>query len=265
MLTVTWRLEPAHRHRAPGLRHDDAGAAVVADGCRCRQHLGQRRHGQRRPRPSAAAAARRWRARSAWRSSVWSRSPCRSCSAAGPAATTRPSPARTFPTCQGACGRTRTSGMPSCCGTARSTTRAACSTTPRASPSTSRTDSARWWPRAALDAGRGVRAASSAALVAARPRAGAVLAALALQLTIGISMVLKGFPLWLATAHTAGRRCCCWRPCAAAACARAEPAAPVRYWQAAVLDPTQCFPGQHCGDDFRYRTAAGRSGAATSS
>jgi len=32
----------------------------------------------------------------------------------------------------------------------------------------------------------------------------AVLIALALQLTIGISMVVKGFPLWLATAHTAG-------------------------------------------------------------
>ncbi|MEJ0099005.1 MAG: COX15/CtaA family protein [Pseudomonadota bacterium] len=32
----------------------------------------------------------------------------------------------------------------------------------------------------------------------------AVLAALALQLTIGISMVVRGFPLWLATAHNAG-------------------------------------------------------------
>ena len=32
----------------------------------------------------------------------------------------------------------------------------------------------------------------------------AVLIALALQLTIGITMVLRGFPLWLATAHTAG-------------------------------------------------------------
>jgi heme a synthase len=32
----------------------------------------------------------------------------------------------------------------------------------------------------------------------------AVLAALGLQLAIGISMVLKGFPLWLATAHTGG-------------------------------------------------------------
>jgi heme a synthase len=31
-----------------------------------------------------------------------------------------------------------------------------------------------------------------------------VLSALALQLTIGISMVLRGFPLWLATAHNAG-------------------------------------------------------------
>ncbi len=30
------------------------------------------------------------------------------------------------------------------------------------------------------------------------------LAALALQLTLGISMVLRGFPLWLATAHNAG-------------------------------------------------------------
>jgi len=41
-------------------------------------------------------------------------------------------------------------------------------------------------------------------LAAARPRAGALLAALALQLGIGISMVIKGFPLPLATAHTAG-------------------------------------------------------------
>lgn len=37
-----------------------------------------------------------------------------------------------------------------------------------------------------------------------RMPAGFVLAALALQLTIGISMVLRGFPLALATAHTAG-------------------------------------------------------------
>ncbi|MFO1505340.1 MAG: COX15/CtaA family protein [Steroidobacteraceae bacterium] len=34
--------------------------------------------------------------------------------------------------------------------------------------------------------------------------AAAVLIALALQLIIGISMVLRGFPLWLATAHNAG-------------------------------------------------------------
>jgi len=39
---------------------------------------------------------------------------------------------------------------------------------------------------------------------AAHPAAIAVLAALALQLGIGISMVLAGFPLWLATAHNAG-------------------------------------------------------------
>lgn len=38
----------------------------------------------------------------------------------------------------------------------------------------------------------------------ARLRAWAVLGALALQLFIGVSMVLKAFPLWLATAHTAG-------------------------------------------------------------
>jgi heme a synthase len=38
----------------------------------------------------------------------------------------------------------------------------------------------------------------------ARPSALAVLAALALQLGIGVTMVLKTFPLWLATAHTAG-------------------------------------------------------------
>jgi cytochrome c oxidase assembly protein subunit 15 len=38
----------------------------------------------------------------------------------------------------------------------------------------------------------------------ARRSALALLAALALQLAIGITMVLKGFPLWLATAHNAG-------------------------------------------------------------
>jgi heme a synthase len=41
-------------------------------------------------------------------------------------------------------------------------------------------------------------------LAGARVRAWAVLAALVLQLLLGVSMVLKGFPLWLATAHTAG-------------------------------------------------------------
>jgi heme a synthase len=45
---------------------------------------------------------------------------------------------------------------------------------------------------------------SGRALAGARGNAWAVLAALALQLTIGVSMVLKAFPLWLATAHTAG-------------------------------------------------------------
>jgi heme a synthase len=38
----------------------------------------------------------------------------------------------------------------------------------------------------------------------ARMAAIAVLAALVLQLSIGITMVLRGFPLWLATAHNAG-------------------------------------------------------------
>jgi heme a synthase len=41
-------------------------------------------------------------------------------------------------------------------------------------------------------------------LAGARGWAWAVLAALALQLLIAASMVLKAFPLWLATAHTAG-------------------------------------------------------------
>jgi heme a synthase len=38
----------------------------------------------------------------------------------------------------------------------------------------------------------------------ARPAAIAVIAALCLQLMLGISMVMKGFPLWLATAHNGG-------------------------------------------------------------
>jgi heme a synthase len=41
-------------------------------------------------------------------------------------------------------------------------------------------------------------------LLRARAAAIAVLAALALQLTLGIGMVVKGFPLWLATAHNGG-------------------------------------------------------------
>ena len=45
---------------------------------------------------------------------------------------------------------------------------------------------------------------SSRSLAAARPRAYLVLAALGLQLAIGISMVVRTFPLWLTTAHTAG-------------------------------------------------------------
>jgi cytochrome c oxidase assembly protein subunit 15 len=45
---------------------------------------------------------------------------------------------------------------------------------------------------------------SQPSLTAARPRAYLVLAALGLQLAIGISMVLRTFPLWLTTAHTAG-------------------------------------------------------------
>jgi len=38
----------------------------------------------------------------------------------------------------------------------------------------------------------------------ARRAALAVLAALALQLALGISLVERAFPLWLATAHSAG-------------------------------------------------------------
>ncbi|HEY6457871.1 MAG TPA: COX15/CtaA family protein [Steroidobacteraceae bacterium] len=41
-------------------------------------------------------------------------------------------------------------------------------------------------------------------LVRSRPAAIAVLVALGLQLAIGITMVVKGFPLWLATAHNGG-------------------------------------------------------------
>ncbi|MFI4869479.1 MAG: heme A synthase [Steroidobacterales bacterium] len=49
-------------------------------------------------------------------------------------------------------------------------------------------------------------AALAALRLRGRPAAagGVLLAVLALQLTIGVSMVLGGFPLWLATAHNAG-------------------------------------------------------------
>lgn len=45
---------------------------------------------------------------------------------------------------------------------------------------------------------------SRPSLAAARPRAYLLLAALGLQLAIGIFMVLETFPLWVTTAHTAG-------------------------------------------------------------
>ncbi len=45
---------------------------------------------------------------------------------------------------------------------------------------------------------------SRRSLAAARPYAYAVLAALALQLAIGITMVLESFPLLITTAHTGG-------------------------------------------------------------
>jgi len=49
-----------------------------------------------------------------------------------------------------------------------------------------------------------VRVLRSRSDLFARRAALAVLVALALQLLIGVSMVLKGFPLWIATAHNAG-------------------------------------------------------------
>ena len=49
-----------------------------------------------------------------------------------------------------------------------------------------------------------MRAARPHALPAATAAATVLLLALGLQLAIGLSMVLRGFPLWLATAHNAG-------------------------------------------------------------
>ena len=73
----------------------------------------------------------------------------------------------------------------------------------RASPSTSRIGWAHsspprrcCWPRIWVLRERTLARAHLAAI--------AVLVALALQLTIGISMVVQGFPLWLATAHNGG-------------------------------------------------------------
>jgi cytochrome c oxidase assembly protein subunit 15 len=70
----------------------------------------------------------------------------------------------------------------------------------------------------------------SAALAALRVRdataqraAGLVLAALALQLLLGISMVLEGFPLWLATAHSAGAALLLMATVALNRCLRAQP------------------------------------------
>ena len=83
-----------------------------------------------------------------------------------------------------------------------STTRAACSIIPRAWRSISRIASAPWWPAillllAAFAALRGLGAGPRWAALA-------VLAALALQIFIGVFMVLRAFPLELAAAHNAG-------------------------------------------------------------
>src|SRR5947208_2937683 len=67
-----------------------------------------------------------------------------------------------------------------------------------------------WGATALQSAGRAIRGGGASPIVSgrqlagARLRAWAVLGALGLQLLIGVAMVLKAFPLSLATAHTAG-------------------------------------------------------------
>ena len=157
-----------------------------------------------RAAPSAAGAPRRWRTLASWRSSDLARCCCRSRSAAGPAATTPPSPARTSPPA-------RASWWPHANfrqafvlwhglnidyegGVLDNPARVAIHLTHRLGALI-----------AAIVLGlAALYVLRRRGFAGARPWAWAVLAALALQLAIGVSMVLKGFPLWLATAHTAG-------------------------------------------------------------
>ncbi len=204
MLTVTWQLKPLIVTAAPAVRYDDARAAVVADAVAAAQLLGQHRAAQRGPRHqrrgrlaagarSPPGAPRTWRARC-----------CRSRSAAGPAATTPPSPARTSPPARACGGRTRTSVRAFVLwhglnidyegGVLDNPSRVAIDLAHRLSALIA----------AIVLALAALYVLRRRGFAGARPWAWALLAALALQLAIGVSMVLKGFPLWLATLHTAG-------------------------------------------------------------
>ena len=109
-----------------------------------------------------------------------------------------------FPTCQGACGRTRTSRMPSCCGTASinyeggvldNPARVAIHLTHRLGALVATLGAQ---PRGS------VRAAPARAGRGAPARLGGAGGAWRCSCASASSMVLKSFPLWLATAHTAG-------------------------------------------------------------
>ena len=145
------------------------------------------------------------RARAAVRGAgAWPRWRCRFFSAAGPARTTPRWPARICRAARTSGSPRRTMRTPSCCGAASgSTTPAACWITRRAWPSISA-------HRAGRRAGVGAAAAGRVFRVPTRlgpgPRWAAVLvvAALALQISIAVFMVLRAFPLELAAAHNAG-------------------------------------------------------------
>ena len=180
--------EAAHRHAASARRAPDARAPVVA------------RAAAGAPRTESGGAVRCGGSPS--RASRCSR--CRSRSAAGPARTTRPRPARIFRPARPLAGRLWTSGTPSSSGAAsESTMRAACSTRRRASRSITRIASAPmsrhscccWWSPAPGGAGNRKRRGS---------RRSPSRVAVVLQVAIGMNLVWKGWPLSLGTAHNAG-------------------------------------------------------------
>ena len=200
MLTVTWQLNPLIVTPAPAVRPHDAVAAVVA-GARA---AARATRGRQPPAAADRCAGRGLLARaSAWRSlglmALALQIALGGWTSSNYAAIACPD----LPTCQGPGGRRPISDRAFVLWRGlghqlrgRGARQSGAGRDPADPPA----------GRAGGEPGAagGGTCGAAPAWPSGRAPAACLLAAVALQLTIGVAMVLRGFPLWLATAHNAG-------------------------------------------------------------